>query len=235
MRFVPQLPGQFTDKNSKNSAKAQFMKNLEKGNKKGAGQASAEDRYQDILNDKLEQTRNEAMKGAKYNFQLAGTDPAQCRQLSKGAQEVIQKIAEKKAKQAAKKQKKADIVAVQAKYFTGMQGGRIDKSGRIFDAHGQVILEVDKKTGKIKNKMGNVVGNYDPNSSFSEHRICELIAKHSGKSQSFTLGSGANGHGSGGGGIWGSSDNSQSGSIWGSGGGGIWGSSSSDDNNSGWW
>lgn len=236
MRFVPQLPGQFSDKNNKNSAKAQFMKSLEKGNKKGAGQASAEERYQDILNDKLEQTRNEAMKGAKYNFQLAGTDPAQCRQLSKSAQEVIQKIAEKKAKQAAKKQKKADIVAVQAKYFTGMQGGRIDKSGRIFDAHGQVVLEVDKKTGKIKNKMGNVVGNYDPNSPYSEHRICELIAKHSNQ-RGWYAGTAGHGVQQASGGIWGKSDSSAgNGSIWGTASGGsIWGSSASDDKNSGWW
>lgn len=232
MRFVPQLPGQLTGENNKNSAKAQFMKAHAKGSKSGGSDLSGEDSYKEMLQGKLEETRNAAMKGSTYTFSLPGTDPAQCRQLSKGAQEVIQKIAEKKAKQAAKKGSKADIVAVQAKYFTGMQGGRIDKGGKIYDSAGQVVLEVDKKSGKIKNKVGNVVGNYDPNSPYSEHRVCELIAKHSTANKAgWHAGGGIHGTQESSGSIWGKSDNSAgNGSIWGSG----WGGGDSD-NNSGWW
>ncbi len=238
MRFVPQLPGQFTGENTKNSAKAMFLKNHAKGSKKGVGDVSSEERYDELLQNKLEETRNEAMKGASYTFNLPGTDPAQTRQLSKGAQEVIQKIADKKAKQAQKKAKKADIVAVQAKYFTGMQGGRIDKSGKIYDGAGQVVLEVDKKSGKIKNaKTGSVVGKYDPNSPYSEHRICELISKHSTtNNRGWYAGTAGHGLQQATGGVWGKSDNSAgNGSIWGNGGGNIWGNNSSSDNNSGWW
>lgn len=237
MRFVPQLPGQFTDKNNKNSAKAQFMKSMQKGSKKAAGDVSAEDRYQEMLQNKLEETRTAALKGASYTFNLPGTDAAQTRQLSKGAQEVIQKIAEKKTKQAAKKAKKSDIVSIKTKYFTGMQGGRIDKSGLIYDAFGKVVLTVDMKTGKIKNGSGCVVGNYDPNSSYSEHRICELIAKHStGKARNIHGTPAAQGADQGGGNIWGKSDSSSgNGSIWGSGGGNIWGSNNDSNNSSGWW
>lgn len=240
MRFTPKLPEQFTTKDSKNSAKAMFMKNMQKGAKK-AGDINAEERYNELYKEKLAELRNDALKGAKYTFNLPGTDPAQCKELSKGAQEIIQKIAEKKAKQAEKRAKKASTVSINAKYFTGHQGGRIDGKGKIYDSAGQCILEVDKVSGKIKNtRTGNIVGNYNANSTYSEHRICELIAKHSTTNNNGWY-AGAAGHGAQqpSGGVWGKSTEScGNGNIWGSSGnnsgGNIWGNSS-DDNNNNWW
>lgn len=215
-----------------------FMKTHAKGGRK-MSDISSEERYQEILKQKLDEVRGEALKGAKYTFNLPGTDPTQCKELSKGAQEIIQKIAEKKAKQAEKRAKKADLVTVQPKYFTGQQGGRIDSRGNIYDSAGYCIMEVDKKTGKIKNKRtGNIVGNYNPNSSYSEHRICELIAQHSTTNNNGWY-AGSQGHGfqECDGGVWGKSSNScGNGTIWGSSsdsGGNIWGHS--DNNNSSWW
>lgn len=241
MRFTPQLPSQFTQKNSKNSAKAAFLKSVKDGGKKPSEQ-TAQERHQEIFNQKLEEMRSEAMKGAKYTFQLPGTDASQCHQLSKGAQEIIQKIAEKKAEKDKKKMKKTDKVAVRPKYFGGQHGGRIDSKGNIYDGAGQCILQVDKKTGKIKHAAsGNVVGNYNPDSTYSEHRISELIAKYASTNQrgwyAGTPGL-SGGAASDGGSVWGKeSESCGNASIWGSapsGGGSIWGSNK-EDNNSSWW
>lgn len=237
MRFIPQLPAQFSDKNNKKSAKAAFMNKIKNGGK-GTNDMTQEERHQALVQEKMNEIRAEAMKGAKYTFNLPGTDPTQCKELSKGAQEIIQKIAEKKAKQEEKKRKKADIIAVTAKSFTGAQGGRIDRNGNIYDSAGQCILTVDKKTGKIKNQAGSTVGNYNPDSTYSEHRVTELIAKYSTtNSRGWYAGTlGVNGNI--GNGVWGKdTDSCGNGSIWGSGssgGGSVWGSKS-DDNNSGWW
>ena len=234
MRFIQKLPSQFTDKNSSKSAKAAFMKSLQKGSKTAAP-ADPEERYNEMFKEKLNEVRGEALKGAKYTFNLPGTDPTQCKELSKGAQEIIQKIAEKKAKSAEKKMKKADVVSVNAKYFMGQQGGRIDSAGKIYDSAGQHIMTVDKKSGKIKLEggRGGTVGNYNPNSTYSEHRITELIAKHSTTNNNGWYAGGqaqSGGIHSAGGGVWGKDTNScGNASIWGN------TNASKDDNGGGWW
>lgn len=215
MRFVPPSPASDGSKKS-SSASAQFMKALKKngGKASGATGSDATERYQSILKEKMADVRSQAMMGGSYGFHLPGTDPSECRQLSAGAQEILQKIAERKAKKAAKKEKKEDIISITPKYLTGIQGGRIDKSGKIFDSKGAHILTIDKKTGKIKNeKTGCSVGTYKPNCGFSQHRIAELVAKY---------------------------DSSKKGSLWGTtpaapsgGGGNIWGHS--DDGKNNWW
>lgn len=238
MRFVPDLPKSFRTKDSPNSAKSQYMKALKQGSKK-AGQQDAKERHNEIYKQKLNEVRNEAMKGAKYTFNLPGTDPSQCKELSKGAQEIIEKIAEKKAKRAEKKMKKADIIQVKAKYFMGAQGGRIDSKGNIYDKSGQCIMKVDKKTGKIKHQNGNTVGKYNPNCSYSEHRIGELISKYdTANNAGWYAGAGGHAGTTPADGVWGKQTEScGNGSIWGSsgsgGGGDIWGNKSDDKN--GWW
>lgn len=239
MRFIQELPSQFQDKNSSKSAKTQFMKSVA-GKGKKPTEKTAEERYQDILKEKMEEVRSKAMNGAKYTFQLPGTDASECRELSAGAQEVLQKIAEKKAKKEEKKAKKEDVIKVSAKYFTGVQGGRIDAKGRIFDSKGQCILVVDKKTGSIKNaRTGNIVGKYKAGCGYSEHRICELIGKYD-TSRRAGWHAGAAGHAGASTG-WGTlPESSSQGSIWGTttssndSGGSIWSTHSSDDNKS-WW
>lgn len=235
MRFIQELPKQFKDKNSQNSAKAMFMDAIKKGSKKP--QQSHDERYQKIYKDKLSEVRNNAMKGAKYTFNLPGTDPSEAQQLSKGAQEIIAKIAEKKAKREEKKLKRADVVKVTPKYFMGPQGGRIDSKGYIFDSAGQWIMTVDKKTGKIKNRRnGCTVGKYNPNDNFSEHRLTELIAQHDTTKQNGWY-AGSQGHGSStpADSVWGKESGSVgTGSIWGGDSGGFWGGGN-DDKKSGWW
>jgi hypothetical protein len=238
MRFLQELPKQFQSKNAPNSAKNLFIKSVQKGSKTGIEQ-STDERYQEIYNAKLTDMRNKALKGAKYTFALPGTDPASCRELSKGAQEIIAKIADKKAKRAEKKMSKADVVRITPKAFTGTQGGRIDNKGYIYDSAGQWIMTVDKKTGKIKNRRnGCTVGKYNSGCSYSEHRLCELISQHdTSKKAGWYAGSKA--HGSampGENSIWGKESGSVgTGSIWGTGGGNIWGHSENKDGNNGWW
>ncbi|MCI5050307.1 MAG: hypothetical protein MRY32_08270 [Rickettsiales bacterium] len=237
-RFTPQLPSHYTDKNNGKSAKAQFMKAMQKGLKNPAEQ-DAKARYKEILSEKMASVQKEAMKGAKYSFQLPGTDASECRKLSKGAQEILEKVAEKQAKREQKKrERKMDKVAVKAKYFTGMQGGRIDNKGQIYDSAGQVIMKVDTKTGKIKNAAtGSTLAKYRPNCGYTEHRICELIARHdTTKKDGWYAGStdmssiyGTNTSNNSG---WGDSGSGGS-SIWGDT-GGFWGNKN-DDNNGGWW
>ena len=238
MRFIQQLPSNFTNKNSPNSAKAQFMKAIKKGSKKPEP-PSAEERYNEIYKAKVEEIRNKAMQGAKYTFQLPGTDSSECKKLSKGAQEIIEKIAEKKAKQAEKRAKKADVIKITPKHFTGMQGGRIDGKGHVFDSAGQWVMTVDKKSGKIKNRVtGSTMGKYNPGCTYSEHRMCELIGQLDTTKQNGWY-AGSSGHGSampGEGTVWGSETNScGGGSLWGDNTGGFWGGGSDDKKDGGWW
>lgn len=245
MRFVQEMPKQFQSKDSPNSAKAQFMKAIKRGSKK-PGDLDPQERYNEIYKEKVKEMKNKAMKGAKYTFNLPGTDPTQAQQLSKGAQEIIQKIAEKQAKREEKRLKKADKIKIIPKHFTGGQGGRIDTRGHVFDSAGQWIMTVDKKSGKIKHRNGNTVGKYNPGCNYSEHRLCELISNYDTTKNAGWY-AGTQGHASstvggiyGSGGGWGAESNScGGGSIWGnheshSGGGkDIWGNGSSDKQ--GWW
>ena len=238
MRFVQEMPKQFQSKNSPNSAKAQFMNALKRGSKKPGAQ-DPQERYNEIYKEKVKELRREAMKGAKYTFQLPGTDPTSAQQLSKGAQEIISKIAEKRAKRDEKRMKKADKIKITPKHFSGNQGGRIDNRGQIFDSAGQHIMTVDKKTGQIKHRNGNTVGKYNPGCTYSEHRLCELIAGYDTTKNAGWY-AGTSGHGSampgGGQSVWGKESNScGGGNIWGSsdsGGKDIWGNNT---DNKGWW
>lgn len=253
MRFVPQLPSQFTDKNSKKSAKAQFIKKVKDGSNKKT--QDAREKYKELLHEKMDELQAAAMKGAKYTFQLPGTDPTQTRELSKGAQEVLEKIAAKKAKREAKKREKSDIISITPKAFGGLQGGRIDGRGFIYDSKGQCIMEVCKKTGRIKNvRTGNIVGKFKPGCTYSEHRLCELIAKFDTSKQAGWH-AGMNGHNGSlptmewgsdsnfmdGKSVWGGSSNASKQAttkdIWGNSQNerkNIWGHTTNDDNN-GWW
>jgi len=238
MRFIQQLPSQFKDKNSPTSAKAQYMKAIKKGSK--VNEPDQQERYNEILKAKMKEVRAKAMQGAKYSFQLQGTDSSECRTLSKGAQEVLTKIAEKAAKREERRMEKSDVVKIRPKAFTGLQGGRIDSNGYIFDSAGQWIMTVDKKTGKIKNRVtGCTLGKYKPDCNYNEHRITELIASHDTTKKAGWYG-GTGGHGMqtpGGGSIWGSEKQScGGGTIWGDNScssGNIWGNSNKDNN--GWW
>jgi hypothetical protein len=236
MRFLQELPKNFRDKNSPNGAKAMFMNAMKKGATKP--EQSQDERYQQIYKAKLTDMRNNALKGGKYTFHLPGTDPTEARQLSKGAQEIISKIAEKKAKRDEKKMKKADVVKVQPKCFVGRQGGRIDNRGYIYDSAGQWIMTVDKKTGKIKNRRnGCTVGKYNPGCNYSEHRLTELISQLDTTHQNgWYAGSGGHAGSTPSDSIWGKESGSVgTGSIWGGNTSGFWGSNTEDKKDSGWW
>jgi len=239
MRFVPELPSQFTTKDSPNSAKSLYIKAMKMGSK-NPGEVDMASRYNEVLKSKMKEVREKSMKGSKYSFQLPGTDASECRNLSKGAQEILTKIAEKQARREEKKMDDADKIKITAKNFSGMQGGRIDGKGYIYDSAGQWIMTVDKKTGKIKNRVtGSTVGKYNPSCGYAEHRICELITQlDTSKNAGWYAGGGTSGaaHGeSSQGNIWGTQANScGGGNIWGSGTGNVWGNKS-DDNSGGWW
>jgi hypothetical protein len=144
---------------------------------------SSEERFQYIMEDKLNHLRADEGK-SKYGFHLPGTKKED-KELSASAKKAIEQRKQKQAKADAKKQKEQRKVLIVSKYFTGPQGGRIDKSGHIYNASGQHVYTVDKETGKIKTKQGNTVGKYEAHSPFSEYRIQQLIAKSNTQKRGF--------------------------------------------------
>jgi hypothetical protein len=227
-RFMP--PSPFDTGKSKKTQSQRMLEGLRMG--KSLKEANAIPTFEQLYAEKLAQLKKDALGGKKYEFQLPGTEKAE-RGVSAGAQQVLEKMAEKKAKKEHEQlKKKMNEVRIIPKGFTGPQGGRIDRNGNIFDASGKQIMKVDKATGKIKAANGNTVGKYKPDSPYTEHKICELIAKlDSSKKGDFRHGT--PGHGVMGGSIWGGAKEDSGGSVWGSGGGNVWGNN--DDNNGGFW
>lgn len=238
-RFQAQLPKTVYEK--KNSASKMFMKQLEKGKKNAT--MTQEERYHEILIEKTKEIEKELLSGInKYSFNLLGTDGSQAKAVSKSAQAILDKIAEKRAKRLEARLKKPDTLEITPKFYTGMQGGRVDAQGYIYDSAGQWILTIDKKTGKVKNrKTGTTVCKFKPGSPYSDFKIAAAIAKYDTTKQQGWWGE-TKGLGDCTNGVWedynpNSIHSSKAGSFWGGGsskGGNIWGTGG-DDKGGGWW
>ncbi len=192
---------------------------------------SAEEQYKKLFEQKMAAYQKDYSAGAKsHNFQLPGTKPAeQKKSMSKGAQAILEKIAAVKVKREMKK--KQDAVKITPKHFGGMHPGRLDANGNIYNSANQVIAKVDPKTGKIKNKNGNVIGKYKPEDTYCEYRISRIIMNAS-------LAATARQNNLAGwnpmtGGVNKPADNSPGGSVYGNP-GNFWGGNN-DDDNKGWW
>lgn len=210
----------------KQSGKDAFMKKM-RG--ESDDKLSPEERYQKMVEEKTAAIKKEAMKGARFGVSLPGTDASQdSRQMSKSAQEMIDKMARDKAKKALKKAKRKEV-NIQPKLLTGMQGGRIDSDGRIYDSHNKCIAKIDKKTGKVKSSSGTHICNWT-GSSYNEYTIARFIEKNNHARGGSIYGTKGHG-GATAGGIWGGGGSAPSApsntDMWGNkkddGGGGFWG------------
>lgn len=230
--------GSRTTGTSKRSAKEMYIR---KAKGEGDDKLSPEARYEKLMNEKMEEIKKKVNKSTSFSVQLPGTEKAaSTRELSKAAQDVIDKLAKERAKKHAKKNMYKNMT-IRARSFTGMQGGRIDKQGRIYGPDGKYIAYVCKKSGKVKNRWGNTICKYS-DSGYCEFKIARFIAwaydKKRLKSSIYavkgfsTSGGGVYGsvkdgiHSNNTGGVWGNSGSSGGGSVWGSSdnkGGGIWG------------
>lgn len=177
--------------------------------------------------------KNKSMStNTSYTFQLPLADSSQTQQLSRGAQEIVGRMAQKQAEKQQAALMRLAKVRVIPKQFTGETSGRIETDGRIYDSAGQHIMSIDKENGDIRLvETGQVVGNYSTGSTYSEHRIVELIGMYSTTNNSGWYAGGSqqayNGNGSG---NWGKETNScGNASIWGSADNGE----AKDDNS--WW
>lgn len=226
----------------KRSAKEMYIR---KAKGQGDDKLSPEARYEKLMNEKMEDIKKKVIKSSRFAVQLPGTDSStSTREISKAAQDVIDKLAKERAKKHAKKNMYRNM-HIRAKSYTGMQGGRIDSKGRIYGPDGKYIAFVCKKSGKVKNRWGNTICKYS-DSGYCEFKIARFIAwtydKKRLKSSIYavkgfsTSGGGVYGsvkdgaHSNNSGGVWGNSGGSSGGSVWGpsdnhgGGGGGIWGS-----------
>lgn len=214
---------------SKRSAKEMF---IDKAKGRGDDRMSQEDRYAKLMNEKLEQVKTAAKKSARYNVVLPGTEKGSNeRKISKAAQEVIDKLAKERAKKFAKKNQFRNMT-IRSRSFGGIQGGRIDKKGKIYGPDGRYIAYVCKKTGKVKNRWGNTICKYS-DSGYCDFRIARFVAWTYDKKRMKSSIYAVNGHSTLSGGVYGSAKdgiygkgNAAGGSIWGSsgdGGGGLWG------------
>ncbi len=206
---------------TKRSAKDMFIKKM-KG--ESDENLTSDERYKKMVSEKMDAYKKEAMKGAKFGVMLPGTSGGGERQMSKSAMETLEKMARDKAKREMKKGSKRKEVNITPKFLTGMQGGRIDADGRIYDSHNKIVASIDKKTGKVKASNGTHICNWS-GSSYNEYTIARFLEK-SNHSRGGSL-YGTKGHGGNtGGGVWGSGSSGGGTDMWGNkkdDGGGFWG------------
>lgn len=220
---------------------------IRKAKGQGDDKMSQEARYDKLVNEKMEAVKAEAKKSTRYMVNLPGTSMGGEREISKSAQQVIDKLAKERAKKQAKKAMFKNMT-IRARHFMGMQGGRIDKKGRIYGPDGRYIAYVCKKTGKVKNRMGGTVCYRYSDSTFCDYKIIRYIQWMYDKKRMKSTLYAVNGFTTAGGGVYGSVKDGVHGAsdpgagLWGtgggwgdtgnSGGGGLWGPS---DNSGGGW
>jgi hypothetical protein len=201
-------------KYSKKSAKDVFIKKM-----RGIddSQLTEEERYQKIMDKKMNDLRKKAMEGgSKYSFTPPGcAAPAEGeKKVSKGMEAFIQRTAAKQAKEELKKELARATVKINAKYLTGQFGGAISKDGKITGPDRKIIAKINKKSGKIMSTTGVYIGKYDPNSPMSEFKIQQYIAQVYTAAKKKAEQAGGSVWGSGMGNFYGNNDDK---------GGGFWG------------
>lgn len=183
------------DRYQKRSAKKMFM---DKQRGIDDSQLSSEEQYKKIFDKKLDELRMQAMKGGgggKYKFTMPGTEESEEEEkpLSKRMEEFLARVARKKAKEEQQKQRERAGVNIKAKSFTGPQGGRIDRKGRIYGPNNTLLATVNLKTGQVRSKSGITLCKYKADSPITETKITQYIDQMS------NIGgfhAGAQGHGS---------------------------------------
>lgn len=201
---------------------------FKQGLKKGNSNLSPTERNKQMVQEKMAAMLQDAASGKKkFSFSLPGTAKGAEKQESEAVKQMKAQLAQKKAKRDSKKLQEA--IKVEPKYFSGMQGGRIDSKGNIYNAHNQLVATVEIKSGKIMGVTGVTIGKYVPNSPTAEYVITRYIAKMNNNMGRGGVGGG--GMDTGGAsqsfdGMTGGIDSSKKGSIWGR---------SSKKKDTGWW
>lgn len=156
------------------------MEKLKKGNvgkhSKG-GKQTAEERYEQLMQQKMESNKKALMAGGRNNNTLAGKTKEND-QKSAAKALTMELLAAQMAKKQLKRKKKNEPVEVKYMPLGGANGGSIDKKGRILNAYGQQVLQIDLKTGKIKTIGmfgGTSIGKFDPKSTYCIYKIQKKI------------------------------------------------------------
>lgn len=197
---------------------------------KKKGTESNDERYQKLVQEKMEKQKSMLMADKKMNsaFHLPGTKMEE-KEVSKSTQMALEMMAAKMAKKELKSKKKSEDGLIIKPTHIGYHG-YLDKKGKIYNNEGKTMMKIDKQTGAITTTgmFAKKIGTYDPDSSYCLFKIGKQLEKEAQK-----RGKGANPSS-----IYGttSSDDSASGSIWGTpGAGSIWGTTDDDDKGNGWW
>lgn len=196
-------------KDARSSADRMMMTGKQAANK---GKMSADEQYQALMQKKMESAKKNLMAEKKYGFQPPGTKQVEKKELSKGAMQAMQMMAERMAKNEMKmmeKKKKKSEIEIIPGYVGGMNGGFLDKKGGIW-RNNEKLLQVDIKTGALKTGgwFGRKIGKYAQNSPGFNNKVANYIAQVEAKRAKEA------------------EQKNSGGSIWGP---------SSDDNNKGWW
>ena len=99
------------------------------------------------------------------------------KEITKGREQAIEHYKMKRMK--ARLKVRDQRVEVVPKFYMGMHGGRVAKDGKIMNAKGQIVMNINLNTGVITNRFGMKVGKYNPHSSTNDFKIQRLIDKYS--------------------------------------------------------
>lgn len=160
--------------------RAMAAKNAAEARKNGGktgGKATAEERYQALMQAKMESNKKQLMAGGRTNKSLVGGKEVN-KEMSKTTQATIDLMAEKMAKSQMKKaKKKGGAVTVKPMAIGGQAGGWIDAKGKVTNAWGMQVLQIDLKTGKILTGgfFGRSIGKFDPKSTYCFYKMQKKI------------------------------------------------------------
>lgn len=210
--------GKKDNKNSGSSLERALASKKSPGVKK-ASEMTGEERYQALMKEKMNASKDKLMQTKKFSHQMPGVAPME-KEMSKSTQMALEIMAAKMAKREMKKKKPIEDIEIKATFIGGAYSGYIDAKGRVYGAGNKQVLQIDKKTGDIKTVgfFGRKIGKYDPKSNYCFNKIQKQLEKHAVK----------NGYGNTN--VWGASDNKPQDT------GNIWGTSNNDDKGgTGWW
>ncbi len=131
--------------------------------------------YKKIMQQKLNEAKAKASSKEKSNFSMVGGQMASHgRKNSIKGEQTLKFMAEMALRKAANKIAKE--VVIEVKRFVN---GRIDEKGRIYDAAGNVVANVNMKNGAMTTIYGQSFGIYKPKSFIVNAAITEAINKNS--------------------------------------------------------
>jgi hypothetical protein len=138
-----------------------------------------EEKYQRILDAKINDMRLKAMQGGAGRFSMmSGAEGGEEKQLSKGMEAFVRQQAEKLAKAEHKKLMEKTVMQVKARNLPGGQGGWIDKKGNIFGPDRTVVAKINLKTGKVTALNGTYICKYKSGGNYgAESKIADFVAK----------------------------------------------------------